>query len=68
MKYSDLPERVHDAKVEAAIDVVDLLAYDESLDSATVHEITANRRNVEPGIVKGFAREVIQKRHKHNCE
>jgi|GEM_PF-5525306 len=65
MKYSDLPERVHDAKVEASIDAIDLLAYDESLDSASVHEITANRRNVEPGLVKGFVREVIQKRYNH---
>lgn len=65
MKYSDLPERVHDAKVEDSCDAVDLLAYDESLDSATVHEITANRRNVEPGIVKGFVREVIRKRYNH---
>jgi hypothetical protein len=62
MKYSDLPERVHDAKVEASCDAVYLLAYDKSLDSATVHEITASRRNVEPGLVKGFVREVIQKR------
>lgn len=65
MKYSDLPERVHDAKVEASCDAVDLLAYDESLDSATVHEITANQRNVEPGIVKGFVREVTRKRCSH---
>lgn len=62
MKYSDLPERVHDAKVEAAVDAINLLAYDKSLDSASVHEITANQRNVEPGLVKGFVREVVKKR------
>ena len=65
MKYSDLPERVHDAKVEAAIDAINLLAYDKSLDSASVHEITANQRNVEPGLVKGFVREVVQKGYSH---
>ena len=62
MKDSDFPEIVHDAKVEAAVDAIKLLAYDSSLDSATVHEITANQRNVEPGQVKGFVREVIQRR------
>ena len=65
MKYSDLPERVHDAKVEASCDAIDLLAYNETLDSASVHEITANRRNIEPGLVKGFVREVIRKRYTH---
>ncbi|MEG3875821.1 hypothetical protein QT972_00360 [Microcoleus sp. herbarium7] len=40
MKYSDLPERVHDAKVEAAVDAINLLAYDKSLDWA--HLIFAN--------------------------
>lgn len=65
MKYSDLPERVHDAKVESAVDAINLLAYDSSLDSASVHEITANQRNVEPGLVKGFVKEVIRKRYDH---
>lgn len=65
MKNFDLPERVHDAKVEAAVDAIKLLAYDKSLDSASVHEVTANQRNVEPGLVKGFVREVIRKRYDH---
>ena len=68
MKDSDFPEIVHDAKVEAAVDAIKLLAYDGSLDSATVHEITANQRNVEPGLVKGFVREVIKKRHSDEKE
>lgn len=55
MKYSD-------KKVEAAVDAIKLLAYDSSLDSTSVHEITANQRNVEPGLVKGFVREVVNKR------
>jgi hypothetical protein len=62
MKNSDLPERVHNAKVEAAVDAIKLLQYDSSLDSVSVHEITANQRNVEPGLVKGFVREVVRKR------
>ncbi|MEG5173250.1 hypothetical protein [Microcoleus sp. B3-D7] len=65
MKYSDLPEKVHDAKTEAAVDAINLLVYDKSLGSATVHEITANQRNVEPGLVKGFVRDVIRKRYGH---
>lgn len=35
MQYSDLPERVYEAKVEAACDAIYLLAYDKSLDSAS---------------------------------
>ena len=65
MKNSNFSEKVHDAKVEAAVDAIDLLAYDSSLDSTSVHEITANQRNVEPGLVKGFVREVVNKRHKY---
>ena len=56
MKYSD-------EKVEAAVDAIKLLAYDSSLDSTSVHEITANQRNVEPSLVKGFVREVVKRRH-----
>jgi len=31
MKNFDLPEKVHDAKFEAAVDAINLLAYDKSL-------------------------------------